>query len=760
MVPSNANHSVREGTVRTFKVLFPIVFGLFITFALIGGFASASHPTSEPNSPTNSIIYVDADAPGPTHDGTSWTEAYATVQDALTAAISGTQIWVAEGVYYPDEGIGQINDSVTSTFVLTDGVALYGGFDPGSGVEEFTERDWETYITVLSGDLEQNDITDTHGVVLTTTNIVDSNAYHVVYSKGVTDTALLDGFYITAGQAKGDWPYNIGGGMYNYSSDPTLTNVTFSGNSAGLYGGGMYNTFGSNPTLTNVTFSGNTATWGGGMRNYNSSPTLTTVTFSGNKAGGKGGGMSNDENSSPELTNVTFSGNEAAIYGGGMYNYSSDPTLTNVTFSGNTATWGGGMYNNGSSPELKTVTFSGNQAGGGGGMRNYWYSNPTIHNSILWNNQDDGGTDASAQIYNAGSTPVISYTLVQGSNGSGGSWDASLGTDGGGNIDADPLFVRDPDDGGDGWGDDPGTSGTDEGANDDFGDLHLQAGSPAVDAGTNTGCPETDLDGNPRPINAVCDMGAYEFVPLHLKKSVDVPFPQTGQTITFTIQVTNHMTETATGGVVSDALPAGLNIAGPINLEPPLSGTVGSTPPLLVTGLTIGASEKVTITIPVSISFGLARGTVITNTAWITSNEVMTPFYGSATITVANSPPDAVDDPAVGSEASYTTDEDTPITTTSVLINDTDLDGDILSVVSFDAASTKGLVTNKGDGTFSYDPNDQFEELAAGEQATDTFTYTISDGHGGTDTAMVTIKIIGKDEEQDEFFIYLPVVVK
>jgi uncharacterized repeat protein (TIGR01451 family) len=655
MVPSNANHSVREGTVRTFKVLFPIVFGLFITFALIGGFASASHPTSEPNSPTNSIIYVDADAPGPTHDGTSWTEAYATVQDALTAAISGTQIWVAEGVYYPDEGIGQINDSVTSTFVLTDGVALYGGFDPGSGVEEFTERDWETYITVLSGDLEQNDITDTHGVVLTTTNIVDSNAYHVVYSKGVTDTALLDGFYITAGQAKGDWPYNIGGGMYNYSSDPTLTNVTF---------------------------------------------------------------------------------------------------------SGNTATWGGGMYNNGSSPELKTVTFSGNQAGGGGGMRNYWYSNPTIHNSILWNNQDDGGTDASAQIYNAGSTPVISYTLVQGSNGSGGSWDASLGTDGGGNIDADPLFVRDPDDGGDGWGDDPGTSGTDEGANDDFGDLHLQAGSPAVDAGTNTGCPETDLDGNPRPINAVCDMGAYEFVPLHLKKSVDVPFPQTGQTITFTIQVTNHMTETATGGVVSDALPAGLNIAGPINLEPPLSGTVGSTPPLLVTELTIGASEKVTITIPVSISFGLARGTVITNTAWITSNEVMTPFYGSATITVANSPPDAVDDPAVGSEASYTTDEDTPITTTSVLINDTDLDGDILSVVSFDAASTKGLVTNKGDGTFSYDPNDQFEELAAGEQATDTFTYTISDGHGGTDTAMVTIKIIGKDEEQDEFFIYLPVVVK
>ncbi len=48
--------------------------------------------------------------------------------------------------------------------------------------------------------------------------------------------------------------------MYNvYSSSPTLTNVTFSGNSASSDGGGMFNWISSSPTLTNVTFSGNSA---------------------------------------------------------------------------------------------------------------------------------------------------------------------------------------------------------------------------------------------------------------------------------------------------------------------------------------------------------------------------------------------------------------------------------------------------------------------------------------------------------------------
>jgi hypothetical protein len=67
--------------------------------------------------------------------------------------------------------------------------------------------------------------------------------------------------------------------MLNTIASPALSNLTFSGNFAGDYGGGMANFNNSSPALTNVTFSGNSARDGGGMCNIISSPTLTNVTF-------------------------------------------------------------------------------------------------------------------------------------------------------------------------------------------------------------------------------------------------------------------------------------------------------------------------------------------------------------------------------------------------------------------------------------------------------------------------------------------------
>ena len=105
---------------------------------------------------------------------------------------------------------------------------------------------------------------------------------------------------------------------------------------------------------------------------------------------------------------------------------------------------------------------------------------------------------------------------------------------------------------------------------------------------------------------------------------------------------------------------------------------------------------------------------------------------------IVNTPPDAVND-------AVTTDEDTPIAI-PVLDNDTDTDGDSLTVTDFDITGTIGTVTDNGDGTFDYDPNGQFEDLNAGETATDSFTYTIDDGNGGTDEATVTVTITGVDD--------------
>lgn len=100
------------------------------------------------------------------------------------------------------------------------------------------------------------------------------------------------------------------------------------------------------------------------------------------------------------------------------------------------------------------------------------------------------------------------------------SWTSGLGPVPSGNsILLDPLFVRTPSDGGDGWGDNPLTPDIDEGVNDDFGDLRLLNGSPAIERGySQVVAPgAVDLDHNPRivddpgiPGDSV-DIGAFEF---------------------------------------------------------------------------------------------------------------------------------------------------------------------------------------------------------------------------------------------------------
>ena len=116
--------------------------------------------------------------------------------------------------------------------------------------------------------------------------------------------------------------------------------------------GGMYND-GSSPTLTNCTFTKNTANHsGGGMSNNNSSPTLSYCTFTKNSAN-YSGGMSNYNNGNPTLTNCDFTENTANQWGGGMYNTEpARPTLTNCRVTNNSARRGSGMFNEYASPIL------------------------------------------------------------------------------------------------------------------------------------------------------------------------------------------------------------------------------------------------------------------------------------------------------------------------------------------------------------------------------------------------------------------------
>jgi len=208
------------------------------------------------------IIYVDWDANG-FNNGTSWDDAYTYLQDALADANSAekpVEIRVAQGMYRPDRSSTEPNGTGdrTATFQLINGVTLKGGYAGPrmslSGADP-NARDIDFYETVLSGDLNGDDIDVNDPSDLLDEPTRAENSYHVVTGRGTDETAVLDGFIVTAGNADGPWKqrYNSGGGMYNTSSGSMVTivrNCIFTKNSAGL-GGGMCN-YNASPTLTNL----------------------------------------------------------------------------------------------------------------------------------------------------------------------------------------------------------------------------------------------------------------------------------------------------------------------------------------------------------------------------------------------------------------------------------------------------------------------------------------------------------------------------
>ncbi len=97
----------------------------------------------------------------------------------------------------------------------------------------------------------------------------------------------------------------------------------------------------------------------------------------------------------------------------------------------------------------------------------------------------------------------------------------------------------------------------------------------------------------------------------------------------------------------------------------------------------------------------------------------------------------------------FTTDEDSTYTTADVRNNDTDPDNlDELKVINLNTLGTIGTVTaNFTNGTFFYNPNNQFEYLADSESTTDSFDYTISDLAGVESTTTVTMVITGVNDQ-------------
>ena len=606
------------------------------------GLAPAAH--------AQDIIRVTPDG-GDSANGSDWTTNAASLQHALSIAVSGDEIWVAGGIYTP--GV-----TISDTFTVISGIQLYGGFAATETLR--TQRDWVANPTVLSGDVGGDDITDASGVVVTTTNIVGANAYHVLWLDGasgtpITATTRIDGFTITAGSAAGKFPHNSGGGLYCAGSgsgnecSPAIANMKFAGNSAGGNGGAMYNngyySGVSSPSLENVIFSGNWADNGGAAMYNNgssgglSSPSLVNVTISDNASDALysgGGAMYNDGTgggtSSPSLVNVTFSGNSVSSNGGAIYNDSqnsggiSSPSLVNVIFSGNRASYGGAMANKATfggttSPSLVNVTFSGNRATSrGGAMWSNGASSPNLVNVIMWGNTASVG----AQIFNDDTTvtPIISYTLVSMTgifNGSSITWGPGNITD-----DSDPLFVA------------PVSASS---APTTSGDYRLTVTSPAINAGLNSAVPSgvtTDLDGNPRIQDGTVEMGAYEQRLPNIgiaKLASPANEVSSGAVLTYALVLSNTGADDP-AVLVTDTLPAEVDFAGWIEQ----SGAEVDNDVITWDG---ALNAGTTVTVSFQITNAAGGGATITNTAWFSGStrtgNAAAAYTSSSTLTPSGS---------------------------------------------------------------------------------------------------------------------------
>ncbi len=290
--------------------------------------------------------------------------AFATLQEAVTAAAGGDTIVVAAGVY---RGAGNRDVSFTDKIISV---------RSESGPERCT---------------------------------IDCEGQGAAFVLDAGRPGLvLDGFTITGGQG-------LTGGAVRGSSVSMLMllNCVLVDNHVTETGGAVY-VMKCRAVFSNCTFRDNTATRDGGavMADPRCNLLLEDCAFVGNEAGRHGGGLGT-LGWDCILRRCTFSGNHAAARGGAAW-CSGTVQMINCVFSGNLAEgYGGGAYSAGALATVMHCTFAQNTSRNFGGA---WASNKAktpldLYGSIFWGNRDQAGQGASAQVYRTRLEAV--YSCIQ-----------------------------------------------------------------------------------------------------------------------------------------------------------------------------------------------------------------------------------------------------------------------------------------------------------------------------------------------------------
>ena len=333
-------------------------------------------------------VYVDENANLTPHDGSSWCNAYLTLDEALAVSTSGFTIRVADGTYTPDET--GLADPREATYTIVSGIGLEGGY-AGCGASDPDARDYQLYETILTG--ERGDPGD-----------IDDNCYSVLTVSSCNLQTTIDGFTFTRGKSSssvyipdGTGIHIVGGepsisnciirdnfgnavycensnlriedclfedniyfALYVYYSTPTIKDCVFQNNLQGC----MENRQ-STTTIEDTVFDGNSGGYGGAIKNYYSTLTVSDCDFTNNTECPGGGGAIHNFESDFNAVRCDFAGNETCTYGGAFNGGIID--IEDCTFTNNTSLGGPGGAIAYASGITEGSTFTGNEARSGGG---------------------------------------------------------------------------------------------------------------------------------------------------------------------------------------------------------------------------------------------------------------------------------------------------------------------------------------------------------------------------------------------------------
>jgi parallel beta-helix repeat protein len=436
------------------------------------------------------VVYVSTNGSS-VYPYTTWATAATNLQDAVDAAVDGSLIRINDGIF-----------SVSSRVIVEKGVHIQSVNGAGATILQGDSTDRCLHVSHSQALIEGLTVTGgsatdgggiSVGLGIVKDCVITGNAavrgggilcgaggevWNSTISENTASTSGGGAYFLYGGLFKGCLietnSAGYGAGIYFYC-DGQVENSLITGNAATGSGGGVYcNDCEYGGRVVGCVLSENVARNGGGLYIYDAYHTSTVVAmdslFDGNTATQNGGGVYLDRYCS--ISNCTVSNNMAVSGGGAYLDYNA--AVNNSLIIGNLASQsGGGVMLTSTYDTIRNCTVVDNSAAYGGGLYQTDSNADGAYNSIIYYNT---ATELGPNWYGI---PELRYTCTIPTDAP-----TSVGC-----IDDPPLFI-----------DQAG------------GNYRLLPGSPCIDAGNNSSARgDTDLDGKPRILYDIVDMGAYEW---------------------------------------------------------------------------------------------------------------------------------------------------------------------------------------------------------------------------------------------------------